>query len=210
MKKRLIQLTLCSLLLNSCVSTLHKYFFAMGREGECVQIAEECQLYRAEDGTVYAKGYRTTFGHWPDDYMADLFRCPRYVKHIVPVEDAPPVWGEVRKTDKGWQRTDSPWFSGIQAHTPIPGSRLSKTGLTPMQAPHIAGDKTVNAEVTTPLHPTAHALYAYPLGVATAFAVDTPATAIGSTAAVLFAAVAAPCFQISDQIKHRGKEESHD
>ena len=207
MKHTLYLLPLLSLLLNSCASTLHKYFFAMGREGECVQLAEKNAIYRAADGKVYAQGYRTTFTPWPNDYMADIFHSPQYEKHIEPADETTPVWGEVKKTRKGWQRTDSPWLTSIPNPTRIPDSRLTKAGLTLMHAPHQAEDKTMFAEITTPLHPTAHALYAYPLGMITVFAIDTPATAIGSTAAVLGAAVTIPCIEISQQVESLWKGE---
>lgn len=209
MKNRLILLALSSMLLDSCVSTLHKYFFAMGREGECVQIAEP-PLYRAGDGKVYMKGYRTTFSPWPDDYMADLFHRPHYKKYIEPAEMTTPVWGEMKKTRKGWERTDSPWITCVPNPTEHPEQRLNKLGLSSMQATHDGLNETVDAEETTPLHSTAHALYAYPLGVITLFAIDTPATFIGSTAAVLAAAVVAPCYQIYGQVKHSKNKTDND
>lgn len=205
MKNPLILLALSCMLLSSCVSTLHKYFFAMGREGECVQIAEP-PLYRAGDGKVYMKGYRTTFSPWPDDYMADLFHRPRYKNHIEPTEMTSPVWGEMKKTRRGWERADSPWLTCLPNPTKHPDQRLNKLGLSCMQAAHNELNETVYTEVTTPLHSTAHALYAYPLGVLTLFTIDTPATVIGCTAAVLASAVVAPCFQIYDQIKHSKNE----
>ncbi len=178
--KTFIKLTLSAWALNSCTVQTHQYFYNMGREGSYAEYDSAKFLKVGND--VYAETtlhnyyIKTTdiLGHLAYNNSNNSVACKK---------DSPrTVYAKlVNKEPTGniphWERADSTWLThkpeGAVEFTPQEHTIHLGEGMTLYKNPRFTKDARVIDAV--PVHPTAHALYAYPLAAISLIAVDIPA-----------------------------------
>lgn len=185
MKKSFFMMSVAAVLLNSCVmqSALHRPIFDWGREGDgklvkghrdVVEIDDDWHttvsgvtVYRA-GGKLYVAAHPTTFVRRNRTWLITL--QDDHPHYIPDPDESVLLYGEVVKNSKGYLvRTDSPWLDSL------PAGAVKQSGKMMMGNHGYCSIKDGIILDASPLGPSAHALWAYPLGTVAAVA-DVPLT----------------------------------
>lgn len=178
--KTFIKLILAASALNNCTVQTHQYFYNLGREGSYAEY-NTAKLLKAGD-TLYAETTLHSYDVERQNIIGHL-AFGNSNKSMARNGNSPrTVYGKlINKEPTGniphWERADTVWLTrkpeGAIEFTPA--EHTIHLGEKMLLYKNACGTKTAWVIDAEPAHPTAHALYAYPLAAISLIAVDIPA-----------------------------------